>query len=72
MKPTTKSEHMLTLQDAAERLGVDVKTTRRWIARGVLPAYRLGDRVIRLKAEDVDAMLVPVTATRSSKRRRSA
>ncbi|MET0726916.1 MAG: helix-turn-helix domain-containing protein [Acidimicrobiales bacterium] len=46
----------LSTQDAARRLGVTPRTLYRFIDVGDLPAYRLG-RVIRLKAEDVDAFI---------------
>jgi excisionase family DNA binding protein len=49
-----------TLQSAAERLAVDAKTLRRWIAAGRLKAYRTGPRLIRLDVDEVDALLTPV------------
>jgi excisionase family DNA binding protein len=45
----------LTLGDAAGRMSVSVKTIRRWIAAGDLPAYRCGERAIRIKLEDLEA-----------------
>ena len=45
----------LSLEEAAEAMSVSVKTTRRWIAAGTLPAYRCGKRAIRIKLEDLDA-----------------
>lgn len=41
---------------AAKRLGVTPRTLYRFIDDGELPAFRFG-RVIRLKAEDVDAYI---------------
>lgn len=46
----------LSTQEAARRLGVTPRTLYRFIDVGDLPAYRLG-RVIRLKADDVDAFI---------------
>jgi excisionase family DNA binding protein len=46
----------LSTQEAARRLGVTPRTLYRFIDQGDLPAYRLG-RVIRLKADDVDAFI---------------
>lgn len=46
----------LSTQDAARHLGVTPRTLYRFIDLGDLPAYRLG-RVIRLKADDVDAFI---------------
>ena len=49
-------EVSVSLAEAAERKGVSVKTVRRWIADGRLPAERLGPRLIRMKVADVDAI----------------
>ncbi len=45
----------LSLEEAAEAMSVSVKTLRRWIAAGSLPAYRCGQRAIRIKLEDLEA-----------------
>jgi excisionase family DNA binding protein len=45
----------LSLDEAAEAMSVMVKTIRRWIAAGTLPAYRCGKRAIRIKLEDLEA-----------------
>lgn len=45
----------LSLEDAAEAMSMSVKTIRRWIAAGTLPAYRCGKRAIRVKLEDLEA-----------------
>jgi len=36
-------------------MSVSVKTIRRWIAAGTLPAYRCGSRAIRIKLDDLEA-----------------
>jgi len=46
----------LSTQEAARRLGITPRTLYRFIDLGDLSAYRLG-RVIRLKADDVDAFI---------------
>jgi excisionase family DNA binding protein len=45
----------LSLVEAAESMSVSVKTIRRWIAAGTLPAYRCGKRAIRIKLDDLVA-----------------
>ena len=45
----------LSLDDAAELLGQSVKTLRRRIAEGSLPAYRFGPRSIRVRLNDLEA-----------------
>lgn len=50
-----------TMQSAAERTGLSVKSIRRRIAEGHLTAYRLGQRVIRLDPAEVDDMFTATT-----------
>ena len=45
----------LSLEEAADCMSVSVKTIRRWIAAGTLPAYRCGRRAIRIKLDDLEA-----------------
>ena len=47
---------MLSLQTVAERADVAVKTVRREIERGHLPAYRIGAQ-IRVREDDLEAYL---------------
>lgn len=54
----------LSLDEAAECMSVSVKTIRRWIAEGTLPAYRCGKRAIRVKAEDLEAATRRVPSAR--------
>ncbi|HEX6030542.1 MAG TPA: helix-turn-helix domain-containing protein [Tepidiformaceae bacterium] len=49
-------------EEAAEYLGVHVKTVRNWIRAGRLPAGRLaGQRVLRIKSSDLNRLLEPVS-----------
>ena len=55
-----KTEYpLLTVQEAADLLGVHENTIRRAVRRGNLPAYRM-KRVIKLTREDVLALLDPI------------
>ena len=49
----------LTRAEAAARIGVNPRTIDRRIAEGMLQAYRTGP-LIRVKAADVDALMVPM------------
>ncbi len=46
-----------TLPEAAEHMQVNVTTVRRLIAKGTIPGYRLGKRIIRVDLAEVDAIL---------------
>ena len=49
-----------SLASAAERTGLSIRTLRRRIAAGDLPAYRSGPRVIRVNPDDVDHLMVRI------------
>lgn len=53
---------LLSLQEAAARLHVDVRTIRRYIQWGRLRGYRLGPKLLRVDAAAVDQLLKPVPA----------
>ena len=46
----------LSTKEAAERLGITLRSLYRFIDAGQLPAYKFG-RVIRVKADDVDRFI---------------
>ncbi len=55
----------LTLSDAAEWLSLDEKTLRRWVSQGRLTAFRVGPKLIRLDADEIESMIrvVPTAGT---------
>lgn len=60
-RPSRRRE-LVTLEAAADYLGVAPLTVRRRIASGALKAYRLGPRIVRVDLADVDALLTPIPA----------
>jgi excisionase family DNA binding protein len=50
----------ISLHDAALRVGVSDRTIRRWIAQGLLPAERLGPKLIRVNTVDLDRLQRPI------------
>ena len=50
----------LSLQQAAAIYGVSVDTLRRRIRHGQLPASRFGQRLIRVRTQDLDRMFRPI------------
>ena len=53
----TATAPLMTLQDVADELGVDPRTVRRWIADGLIPAYRLGPQRLRFRRSEVEAFI---------------
>lgn len=52
---------LISQADAAERLGVDVSTIRRWIAAGKIRAFRVGNRkTIRIDPDSLNDLLTPI------------
>ncbi len=47
----------LSLEEAAEVMSLSVKTIRRRIADGTIPAYQCGRRPIRIRLDDLEAAL---------------
>ena len=54
------NEEYLSVSEAATLLEVSESTIWRWIDKGDLPAYRVGQRRIRLKKGDVSGLIAPV------------
>jgi excisionase family DNA binding protein len=49
-------------QESAAYAGVSVKTIRRRILDGSLPAHRMGPRLLRIDRADLDRLFRPVPA----------
>ena len=50
----------MTLQQAAVHVATSVKTIRRLIAAGDLPAYLCGKRGLRVRRDDLDNLMRPL------------
>lgn len=55
-----RAAEFCTIGQAADYLSLTERSIRRYIAEGKLPAFRLGEKQIRIRVVDVDALLVPV------------
>lgn len=62
----------LSLQQAALVYGVSVDTLRRRISAGRLPASRFGERLIRVRVEDLDRLFKAIPIGNAFTRRRRA
>lgn len=49
------TDPLLTLQQAATRLSVTDRTIRNYVARGLIPAQRVGPKLLRIRQADLDA-----------------
>lgn len=54
------ARQMITIAEAAQTYGVHPNTIRRHVAAGRLPAVRVGPRLLRVDAADVEALAQPV------------
>lgn len=54
----------MTPQEVSTEFKVSVKTVRRRISDGTLRAERVGPRLIRIRADDVDALFRPIPSAR--------
>ena len=54
----------LSLEEAAEVMSLSVKTIRRRIADGTIPAYQCGRRPIRIRLDDLEAALQRIPSAR--------
>jgi excisionase family DNA binding protein len=67
----SSTEPYLTVAQAAQQLLVHPSTIRRWIDRGRLAAYRLGDKRIGVRPSDLVRQVTP-RSTRAGQRERMA
>ena len=54
----------LSLEEAAEVMSLSVKTIRRRIADGTIPAYQCGRRPIRIRLDQLEAALRRIPSAR--------
>jgi excisionase family DNA binding protein len=57
---------LISIADAATRLGVSTLTIRRRIASGELTAFRVGPRLIRVDADEVERLAKPLPTVMES------
>jgi excisionase family DNA binding protein len=55
----------ISLDEAAKRCSVDTTTVRRWIAAGELTGYKVGPKLLRVNAADVDALFIALPTVAS-------
>lgn len=68
-RSTVPAPEWVSLQQAATLHGVSVDTLRRRIREGRLPAYRFGDRLIKVRIEDLENLFRPIPVGQQLRRR---
>jgi excisionase family DNA binding protein len=56
-----KTDTLLTVPQAAERLGIAEKTAWAWVYARRLPVTRLGNRCVRIPAAALEQMVIQAT-----------
>ena len=59
MQENESKETYCTIREVADELRVAESTVWRWVDRGLVPAYRLPGRRIRIKKSDVEKAMIP-------------
>ncbi|GFG66890.1 hypothetical protein MKUB_43800 [Mycobacterium kubicae] len=59
-EPSAARPELIGIQEAADRLGVSYRSVRRYISAGRLNAVRVGPRLLKVRADDLDALMRPV------------
>lgn len=65
MSATQTRARYVSLTTAAEYLSVTEAGMRKFIAEGRITGYRLGKRAIRVRVDELDAMLTPIPSAKS-------
>jgi len=60
--PAEPPADLITITEAADRARVSANTIRNWTASGLIQAWRVGPKNLRVSAADVDAVIKPVPA----------
>jgi excisionase family DNA binding protein len=60
-QPHMPTRTFLSIDEASDELGVSRRTLRRLISGGKLPAYKVSANLVRIKSEDLEKVLSPIT-----------
>ena len=70
--PHNSARRLAPIAEAADYIGANPRTIRRYIASGRLTGYRVGPRLIRVDLNEVDALLRPIPAVSALQRSKPA
>jgi excisionase family DNA binding protein len=54
---------MLSIPEAAELMGVSQDALRRWVREGLIPARRVGKRMLRVNKSDLARLVTDVSSS---------
>ena len=60
---SNETGRLVSVAEAAHLLDVSESTIWRWIRAGIIPAYRVGPKRVRLRVEDVRATASPLRSS---------
>ncbi len=60
--PEAPSPRWASVRDTAAYLNVGERTVTDKVAKGEIPAYKFGPKLVRIDLNDVDAMMTPITS----------
>lgn len=63
-RPSAETRRYITIQYAAEYLGLTDGGVRKFISEGRLSGYRVGKRAIRVDLREVEELLRPIPAAK--------
>lgn len=46
--------HFLSTKEAAKHIGVSVNTLRKYVAKGLVPAHKFGERLLKFDPAELD------------------
>ncbi len=58
-------EKLLTIQEACGILGISIKDVKKLVARGDLPAYKIGGKFLRFRKEQIEAIKSEIAAKKN-------
>lgn len=58
-RPAVSTRKLIPMAEAADYLCISDRTIRRYISAGILKAYRVGPRLIKVDLADIEAILNP-------------
>lgn len=56
------ARHLISMKEAAQIVGCTTQTIRNWVSEGRLSAFRIGERLVRVDQDELDALIRKIPA----------